>query len=267
MSEAIRASLVSVGCFLRAVPLFFCAAPRTPLRVLGIIALDTLHVLRHSQPMPRNRIRELAMFMDFEGWTNAVWDEKNLCATEYEAVRQRLTQAGLGSCVEAYLGRLRALESGRPAGGGDHWRFEEVRRYREAVIRLSLGTVLAIALKAESLDEGIRSIHRDDDAGTLFQIAMQCQVIDDVLDHAEDLSAGLPSFLTASASLPQAMALTARAARSYAAPRRGSSCPAVFPLRLALGVVTAVTRFILHTKILAVMMTNRMQVASEPNEN
>jgi hypothetical protein len=34
-------------------PLFFCATPRTPLRVLGIIALDTLHVLRHSRPLPR----------------------------------------------------------------------------------------------------------------------------------------------------------------------------------------------------------------------
>jgi hypothetical protein len=75
---------------------------------------------------------------------------------------------------------------------------------------------------------------------------MQCQIIDDVLDYTEDVSAGLPSFLTASASLPQAMELTAEAARSYAAGLAGSSGNGVFPLRMALCVFTAVTKLILR---------------------
>ena len=68
---------------------------------------------------------------------------------------------------------------------------------------------------------------------------MQCQIIDDVVDYTEDVSAGLPSFLTATASLPQAMELTANAARHYAASRQ-SSGNGVFPLRVALCAVTAV---------------------------
>ena len=45
------------ACLLRGLPLFFCAAPKTPLRVLCIIALDTVHVLRTAQPLPRKRMR------------------------------------------------------------------------------------------------------------------------------------------------------------------------------------------------------------------
>ena len=105
----------------------------------------------------------------------------------------------------------------RPSIGGDRRRFDEVRSYREAVARLSLATAAAIALNAEGSEADIQAAHGDSDVDTLFRIVMQCQIIDDVMDYAEDLSAGLPSFLTASASLPQAMALTARAARSYGA--------------------------------------------------
>jgi hypothetical protein len=241
-----RVSLVSVTCLLRGLPLFFCAAPRTPLRVLGIIALDTLHVLRHSQPLPRKRISDLAMFLDFQGCTNAAWDQKDLCEAEYQAIRQRLEKAGLGSCVEEYLSRLRELESRRPSIGGDHRRFAEVRSYREAVARLSIATAAAIALNGECFGEEIRATQCDSDVETLFRILMQCQIIDDVVDYAKDRSAGLPSFLTASASLPQAIELTAKAARSYAASPERSSGNGVFPLRMALCLVTAVTKLVVR---------------------
>ena len=213
----IRASLVSVACLLRSLPLFFCATPKTPLRVLCIIALDTVHVLRNARPLPRKRSGELATFLDFQACTNAVWDGKELCAAEYRALRQRLEQAGLRMWIEEYVCQLRALEIRRPSIGGDHRRFDEVRLYREAVARLSLAAITAIALNAECLEDGIRATHCDGDVAALFRMAMQCQIIDDVIDYRKDLSAGLPSFLTASASLPQAMALTADAARSYAA--------------------------------------------------
>ena len=145
---------MSVTCLLRGLPLFFRAAPKTPLRVLCIIALDTLHVLRHSQPLPRKRISELATFLDFQACTNAAWDHKDLCEAEYQAIRQRLEKAGLGSWIEEYLGRLRELERRRPSIGGDHRRFDEVRSYREAVARLSLATVTAIALNARAPRRG-----------------------------------------------------------------------------------------------------------------
>lgn len=232
-----------MACLLRGLPLFFCAAPGTPLRVLCIVALDTVHVLRNAQPLPRKRCKELATVLDFQACTNAVWDRKDLCAAEYLALRQRLETAGLGMWIADYLSRLRELETRRPSVGGDPRHFDDVRAYREAVVRLSLATVTAIALNAECLDEGIRATHCDSDVAALFRLAMQCQIIDDVVDYRKDLSAGLPSFLTGSASLPQAMASTAGAARSYAA-ARGSSGGGVFPLEAALYVVAAVAKIV-----------------------
>lgn len=232
MSDAVRASLVAARCLLRGLPLFFRAAPRTPLRVLGIIALDTLHVLRHSRPLPRPRIHDLATFLDLEGCANQQWDHKNPCADEYGALKQRLEKSGLGRWTTDYLSRLRVLEGTRPVPGGDQRRFDEVRSYREAVARLSITNAAEIALDEPCLG--------DKDVETLFCILMQCQIIDDVVDYGEDLAAGLPSFLTASASLPQAMELTAAAARHYAA----SGARAILPLRVALLVVTALTRIV-----------------------
>ena len=74
---------------------------------------------------------------------------------------------------------------------------------------------------------------------------MQCQIIDDVLDYTEDVSAGLPSFLTATASLPQAIESTGRASRNYAASRQ-SSGNAIFPLRMALFALTAATTLVVR---------------------
>lgn len=216
------------------------------MRVLGIIALDTLHVLRHSQPLPKKRINDLAMFLDFEGCANAVWDHKDLCAADYQALRRRLEQTGLGPCIGGYLSRLHELESRRPLIGGDHRRFDEVRLYREAVARLSIATAAAIALNPACRQEHIQAAHGDGDVDMLFRVLMQCQIIDDVLDYTEDVSAGLPSFLTAPASLPLAMALTADAARSYAAVPASSSGNGLFPLRMALRLFTMVTKLVVR---------------------
>jgi hypothetical protein len=226
----LRATFVSIACLLRGVPLFVRASPRTPLRALGIIALDTLHVLRYSRPLTAARVSELAMFLDLEGCTNALWDHKTLCVEEYLAIKHRLEAAGLGTCLDTYLGRLRELESRRPSVGGDHRHFAEVRAYREGVARLSIETAAAIALNAG-----------DCEVETLFRLLMQCQIIDDALDYAEDAAAGLPSFLTATASFPEAIALTAEAARHYATCRS-----TMLPLRITLGTVSAITRLVLR---------------------
>ena len=239
----LKTGLVSVTCLLRGLPLFFCAPPATPLRVLCIVALDTIHVLRYSQPLSRQRRKELGTFLDFEACTNAVWDRKQLCAAEYEAMRQRLEKAGLGVWITDYLNRLGELETRRPPVGGDRRRFDDLRSYREAVARLSLATIAAIALKAECLEDAIRSTYCEIEMAALFRMAMQCQIIDDVVDYREDLSAGLPSFLTACASLPQAIEWTSDAARSYGA-RGRSPARAVFPLEAALYVLTIVTTLV-----------------------
>jgi hypothetical protein len=242
----LRTSLVTAACCLRGLPLFFRASPKTPLRVLGIVALDILHVLRHARPMSRKQASDVALFMDFEGCTNADWDRKDVSETEYRTLRQRLEQSGLGWCIDEYLSRLRELERERPPVAGDYRRFDDVRAYREAVVRLSLATVTAIALPADSVDEGLRATHCNRDVDTLFRIAMQCQIIDDVLDYREDLSAGLPSFLTAAVSLPQAMAWTADAARRYASRDQRSSNNGVLSLRIGLAIVTAVTKLVVR---------------------
>jgi hypothetical protein len=242
-STPLRAGVVSFSCLLRALPLFFSAAPATPLRVLCIVALDTIHVLRYSQPLSRQTRMELATFLDFQACTNAVWDRKQLCAAEYQALRQRLEKAGLGRWITEYLERLRELETRRPPIGGDRRRFDEVRSYREAVARLSLATLVAIALNADCLEVAVQSTYCEDDVAVLFRMAMQCQIIDDVVDYKEDLSAGLPSFLTASASLPEAIALSADAARSYGGTRRRSG-GAAFPLDVACYFFTAVTTLV-----------------------
>jgi hypothetical protein len=213
--------------------------------VLGIIALDTLTVLRHARPLSRRRVRELGMFLDFEGCANAVWDRKASHRDECRVIRTRLEDAGLGECLSEYLDRLRALESARPAIACDHRRFDDVRVYRESVARLALSTVAAIALNPDYHERNIHAAQDDSDVDTLFRILMQCQIIDDVLDYAEDESAGLPSFLTTAESLPHALALTAEAARHYAQPPERSG-RGVFPLRVALYAFTMVATLVLH---------------------
>jgi len=240
----LRAGLVSHTCLLRSLPLFFNRSPGTPLRVLCIVAFDTIRVVRYGQPLSRQRRKELATFLDFQACTNAVWDRKPLGAAEYKALRHRLEKAGLGSWIQEYLSRLCVLETRRPFVGGDRRRFDDVRSYREAVARLSLATIAAIALDVECLEDAIRSTYCDRDVAALFRMAMQCQIIDDVVDYREDLSAGLPSFLTASAPLPQAIALTAEAARSYTSSRGPSAGGGVFPLEAALYFLTEVTKLV-----------------------
>jgi hypothetical protein len=79
----------------------------------------------------------------------------------------------------------------------------------------------------------------------LFRILMQCQIIDDVIDYEADRSAGLPGFLTAAATRPEAVALTADASRRYA--ERGPlPAQGAWPLRMALWAASAVTQLVVR---------------------
>lgn len=257
----LRAGLVSIRSLLRSLPLFFSRPPGTPLRVLCIVALDAIHELRCSQPLPRRRRRELATFLDFQACTNALWDHKPLCTAEYQVLRQRLEQDGLGSWITEYVCRLGELERGRPSIGGDPRRFDDVRAYREAVVRLSLAAVTGIALNAGGLEEALRTTDCDPDLAVLFRMAMQCQIIDDVVDYRKDLSGSLPSFLTASSSLPYCLAATARASRAYQVSLEDRG---VLPLRMALRLLTALASL---TVLVAPRLLPGRQGDGEPDDH
>jgi hypothetical protein len=230
-----------VVCLLRGAPLLFAASPRTPLRVLCLAAIDTILVVRHGRPLPSRRRRHLAAFLDLQACANAAWDGKPLADANCLALHRRVNAAGLGTWMSGYLGALAELEAHRPPIGGDRRRFDAVRAYREAVMRLALGTVAAIAFEADGIGDGVRATAGDGDLDVLFRLAMQCQVIDDLLDYEADRAAALPSFLTAAAPLPDALAWTIDAARSYG--RCGdTAAPALWPLRAALRAVTAGVR-------------------------
>jgi len=241
-----RTSGVALASLLRHAPRFLHDSPRTPLRVLCIAALDTAHVLRFKTPMPRARVDALAMFLDFGACTNAAWDRKPLDEAERVALRQRLDASGETARIDEYLTRLGDLESRRPPLGGNHRRFDEVRAYREGVVRVSLATATAIAMGTESVQAELRATERDSNFETLFRIVMQCQIVDDVLDYREDRASGLPSFLTSVRHLQQAIVMTADAVRAYGGHWERSATRGVLPLRLALRAVTFLTSLILH---------------------
>lgn len=227
----LRATFVSIACLFRSLSLFLFSSPRTPLRILCVAALDTIHVLRESAPLSREVRQDVASLLDFQAVTNAIWDRKPFRADEYEALRQRLDARGRSALVAAYLSRLGEVEARRPVIGGDFHCCDDVRRYRESAVRLSPATLVAMTSADGCIESAIRATSCESDVATLFQLAMLCQVIDDVLDYREDLSAGLPSFLTASSSLPAALVSTAEAVQSYATPA-GAAAGGVLPLQV-----------------------------------
>src|SRR4051812_41176558 len=97
--SCLTSTLICVVSFLRCLPLFFSARPKTPLRVLCIMAFDTLHRLRHSEPLPVARRRMLAALLDFGACTNAMFDNKEYCRKEMRLTRRILDEAGLNSSV------------------------------------------------------------------------------------------------------------------------------------------------------------------------
>lgn len=242
----ITASLISLTSFLRELPLFFAARPKTALRVLCLIAFDTLHAIHFSKRLSQRQIIVLAKFLDFAACMNAAADHKQVRWKECQSLRAEFDQAGLDAVVDVYLEQLHEFETGRPLTGGDRECFEKCRVYRETVARLSLEMIATIALRDASVESESEAALWKNDLEILFRIVMQCQIIDDVLDYKDDTTAGLPSFLTASASLSRAFAWTADAARNYAKFFDESRSASSFPFRLALAAVSAFTGFVIR---------------------
>jgi len=239
---AIASLFSAANSLVRGLPLFLSARPRTPLRVLCIMAFDTVQRLRHAKPLAAEKRRLLAALLDFGACANAALDGKRYCRRECRSTLQVLDGAGIRSSVVEYLRRLAELEGERPTTGGDEWCFQQVVTYREAVVRLSLGMAAVTADRNRSLDEGIRATYSDVDLNVMFRIVMQCQIIDDVLDYPVDRSAGLPSFLTSCKRLSQAMELTRQAAHDYADTHSVPQTGSVLALRTALFLVSGCTK-------------------------
>jgi hypothetical protein len=237
-------NLIAVRSVLRGLPLFFSARPKTPLRVLCIMAFDTLHMLRHAKPLPMPKLKMLAAFLDFAACANAAFDNKDCCRQECRLTLELLEEAGIRSSAVEYLRRLRDLESRRPLPGSGDWQFQKVILYRESVVRLSLAMVATAANCAQGLDEGIRATYCDAGLNILFRIVMQCQIIDDVLDCSKDRFAGLPGFMTALRSLRQVFELTRLMAIGYADDRDLPRTGDLLPLRSALFLVSSCTKLI-----------------------
>lgn len=239
------AAAIAAISLVRGLLLLPTGRPKTLLRILCIVAFDTLHMLRQGKWLPMRTLKLLAALLDFGAWANAALDHKDCCRQEGRRTLGLLKAAGIRSSVVLYLQRLRAIELQRPLPGGDHWQFRQVELYRETVVRLSLGVVATIADCAGCLDEGVAATDSDADLNLLFRLVMQCQIIDDVVDYAHDLSAGLPSFLTASDSLAHAFEWTRLAILGYADGRDRSRLDGVWLLRLALWLVSSCTRLVI----------------------
>jgi hypothetical protein len=240
--DAVSSTASAVVSMMRGLTLLLSDRPRTPLRILCIVAFDTLHVLRHGKRLSTREVKILAALLDFGACANAAFDRKERGRQERRVTWRVLEEAGIGSSVAEYLRRLGNLERGRPLPGGDLWQFQKVTLYREAVVRLSLGVIATTACASQGLDEAIEATDGAGALNLLFRIVMQCQIMDDVLDYAPDRSAGLPSFLTACPSLPQALAATLLAARRYGDERHVTPGADVFPLRAALFLVSLCTK-------------------------
>lgn len=242
--DGISSTLIAVISMVRGLSLCLSGRPRTPLRVMCIVAFDTLHVLSHKRRLSALKLKMLAALLDFGAYANAAFDHKKGSRHERRVTRQLLEEAGISGAVAEYLRRLGDLERSRPLPRGDHRQFQKVSLYREAVVRLSLGMVATVACDNPCLDEAIEATYGEGDLNLLFRIAMQCQIIDDVLDYSQDRSAGLPSFLTACQSLVLALDLTLLAARGYAEDRHVARVAAVFPLRAALFLVSMCAKLV-----------------------
>jgi hypothetical protein len=234
---AIWSTLAVAVSSLRCLPLLISRRPRTPLRLLCIIAFDMLAKLRDGAHLPQARLSMLAALLDFGACINALLDSKRCCRRELRSSVGML-KAGLRRPLLDYLRRLRRLERGRPSPGHGRQQLQAVRRYRENVVRLSLAMALVATGSQRVLDDAMQTTYDEGGLDLLFRLAMLCQVLDDLLDYSRDKAAGLPSFLTAAPSLTMALAYTRQTANNYYhVPGAGRT--ELIPLRVSLALLAA----------------------------
>lgn len=229
----------AVACFVRRASLFFAKSPRTLLRVLCIMAYDMVHVMDRSHPLSRDKVRLLANVLDLAACVNSAVDGKRFDSSAYKYNRVCIERAGVGKLIDDFVVRLGEIEvrSRRMVQGSQAC--ENARVYREAVVRLNMGVLAAVAFDLRSLDEGINCTHHQN-ISLLLKIVMLMQVIDDILDYRDDLAKGLPSFLTM-VELPDSLQQVTFAVDAYSNYEESRSTEGCYPFRLALGCVGKIT--------------------------
>ena len=238
----ISSLLVAFKCAVRGLPLIFASCPGTPLRVLCIVAFDTVYSLRSSCGLPKPCIKNLALLLKFGASLNAAFDGKAFCPDEFRRLQQRLFDAGLRQTSNDYWRRIQQLELSRPSAFGDRSQREAVQAYREDVARLSLGFFTMVAFGYATVEDGIEATRANGDLEIMFRIVMQCQIIDDVFDYSKDVARGLPGFLTASSELIDTFQLTSQATHHYANVHFTSKDRPLFVLRIALTSVSIIAK-------------------------
>ena len=225
----------------RNAPLFFCRHPRTPLRVLCIIAFDATARVRGSWLSVPAR-RAMIGMLDIGGHLNDYYDNDGFSKWKYREARRLYAHSqwpGHRTILQAYRRRLDAVERARPRLFSGNCCATSVVTYREDVVRLSLGALAAIAWGG-SLEHAERRIDQDADLVLLFQLVMLAQLLDDILDWPRDCRRRLPTLLTMHASNPHhrcrvgaILESTRRLANSYV-DRYPLEADALLPQRLAL---------------------------------
>ena len=216
---------------------FFAARqPGTPLRVLSLMAIDAALRARGITMTPDRR-QAVIEAMELGARLNDRFDGD---AHDPEALRASVAwfvHSTHREVVWNYTKRLRRLERTRPDPGGCG---NAVRRYRESVNSVSLAALWALA-RARSLAVAEVEIAREADLRLLFQIVMQMQLIDDVLDVSDDRRRGLPSFATG----PDVTAASLRELVAGYSDARRIRLDWNFCLRVALKLVAASARVLI----------------------
>ena len=215
---------------------FAARRPGTPLRVLSLIAIDTALRSRGIIITPDRR-QAVIEVMELGALLNDRFDGD---AHDLHALRASVAwfaRSAHREVIRSYVKRLRRLERTRPdpAQGmtaGIH--------YREGVNHVSLAVLWALA-RGRSLAAAEMEIVREADLCLLFQIVMQTQLIDDVLDVRQDRRRGLPSF----ASGPEVTAASLVEMVSVYADPTPVGLNRNFCLRVALKIVATGTRALL----------------------
>lgn len=206
-------------------PMLFAARPKTPLRV-GCVAVFEYLARLEGAALSRRRRSAIAQACDFGSLRDEYYDERKFDRTEYRSLRNALRQVAPAAATALYILELRKAERGRPAisGGAD-----ATREYREAVIRVSLEWMRAIA--GVSVDSA-----RFD---SMTNLVCLMQLVDDLLDWKDDQADSCPSYVTALLDAPN-RAKTLRALAETLLRRTTEPAqrdPAALPFALA-GVVT-----------------------------
>jgi hypothetical protein len=222
-NSLVDATQAGVGSSIRALFLLGASRPRSLLRVLCVAAFDTAYRILHSRRLPTENVQVMSALLDLGACANRMYDRKGFRKIEFDQLREFVKTLSADSLMSDYLRRLNALENNRPSKASFNDSCK-VRQYREDVIAVSLGVLVAVSEstwsnrcipRVVSLEGGMDQLEKSESFRFLFRMAMLCQIIDDVMDYDADRKSQLPGFLTWETNLAEAIQLADSAACDY----------------------------------------------------